>query len=174
MPTHWHFVVWPADDGELTAFLRRLTLTHSVRWHKHYGSTGSGHVYRNRFKAFPVAEDGHSTTSSATRCGPDSCPVRRTGPGPTCLAVCPATTSPHAGYARGLASSQPSRPAPRGTGLSVRASRQWEPRRGPIVKSKNAARGNCGKTPGIGPAKALAPGLPLPRGASSSASWEKS
>jgi putative transposase len=59
MPTHWHVVLWPAAEGELSAFLRWLTLTHSVRWHKHYHSTGSGHVYQNRFKAFAVAEDEH-------------------------------------------------------------------------------------------------------------------
>jgi putative transposase len=29
MPNHWHFVVWPAADGELTAFLRWLTHTHT-------------------------------------------------------------------------------------------------------------------------------------------------
>src|SRR5260370_28825688 len=34
-----------------------VTVTHSVRWHKHYHSTGSGHVYQNRFKAFAVADD---------------------------------------------------------------------------------------------------------------------
>ena len=59
MPTHWHFVLWPAGDQDLTACLRWLTLTHSVRWHTHYRSTGSGHVYQNRFKAFAVAEDEH-------------------------------------------------------------------------------------------------------------------
>jgi putative transposase len=62
MPTHWHVVLWPADDGQVSAFLRWLTLTHSVRWHKHYQSTGSGHVYQNRFKAFAVAEDAHLLT----------------------------------------------------------------------------------------------------------------
>lgn len=59
MPTHWHVVLWPAADGEVTAFLRWLTLTHAVRWHAHYHSTGAGHVYQNRFKAFPVAADEH-------------------------------------------------------------------------------------------------------------------
>jgi putative transposase len=62
MPTHWHVVLWPTADGQLTSFLRWLTLTHSVRWHKHYQSTGSGHVYQNRFKAFAVAEDEHLST----------------------------------------------------------------------------------------------------------------
>ena len=62
MPTHWHVVLWPAADGELSSFLRRLTLTHSVRWHRHYQTTGSGHVYQARFKAFAVAKDEHLLT----------------------------------------------------------------------------------------------------------------
>ncbi len=36
-----------------------LTLTHSVHWQAHYYNTGSGHVYQNRFKAFPVETDDH-------------------------------------------------------------------------------------------------------------------
>src|SRR5260370_29671092 len=91
MPTHWHLVLWPAADGELTSFLRWLTLTHSVRWHKHYHSTGSGHVYQNRFKAFAVAEDEHLLAvlryveRNPLRAGL----VRRGGGGaPSCLA-CP-------------------------------------------------------------------------------------
>src|SRR5947209_556299 len=62
MPTHWHLVLWPEHDGQLTKLLRWLTLTHSVRWQTHYHSTGSGHVYQNRFKAFPVEEDDHLYT----------------------------------------------------------------------------------------------------------------
>jgi REP element-mobilizing transposase RayT len=31
MPNHWHMVLWPRKDGEVTAFLRWLTLTHSQR-----------------------------------------------------------------------------------------------------------------------------------------------
>jgi len=62
MPTHWHVVLWPEAEGQLSSFLRWLTLTHSIRWHTHYHSTGSGHVYQNRFKAFAVAEDDHLLT----------------------------------------------------------------------------------------------------------------
>ena len=29
MPNHWHFVLWPQRDGQLTAFLRWLTHTHT-------------------------------------------------------------------------------------------------------------------------------------------------
>ena len=33
MPNHWHMVLWPKKDGEMTEFLRWLTLTHSQRLH---------------------------------------------------------------------------------------------------------------------------------------------
>ena len=57
MPNHWHMVLWPRRDGELTAFLRWLTLTHTMRWHAHYHTAGTGHVYQGRFKSFPIQED---------------------------------------------------------------------------------------------------------------------
>jgi REP element-mobilizing transposase RayT len=59
MPNHWHMVVWPEKDGELTDFLRWLTNTHSMRWHAHYHTGGTGHIYQNRFKSFPVQTDNH-------------------------------------------------------------------------------------------------------------------
>jgi putative transposase len=57
--THWHLVVWPREDGELSRFTGWLTLTHTQRWHAHRHSTGTGHVYQGRFKSFPVQEDEH-------------------------------------------------------------------------------------------------------------------
>jgi putative transposase len=62
MPNHWHFVLWPERDGQLTAFLRWLTHTHTQRWHAHYHSAGTGHVYQGRFRAFPIEEDEHLLT----------------------------------------------------------------------------------------------------------------
>ena len=62
MPNHWHFVLWPERDGELTAFLRWLTHTHTQRWHAHYHTAGTGHLYQGRFKSFPVQEDDHLLT----------------------------------------------------------------------------------------------------------------
>jgi hypothetical protein len=32
MPNHWHLVVWPERDGDLSEFMRWLTLTHTQRW----------------------------------------------------------------------------------------------------------------------------------------------
>lgn len=54
MPNHWHLVVWPRHDGDLSRFMNWLTLTHTQRWHQHRHSVGEGHVYQGRFKSFPV------------------------------------------------------------------------------------------------------------------------
>jgi putative transposase len=62
MPNHWHFVLWPAREGEMTAFLRWLTHTHTQRWHAHYHTAGTGHLYQGRFKSFPIQEDEHLYT----------------------------------------------------------------------------------------------------------------
>jgi putative transposase len=59
MPNHWHMVIWPRKDGELTQFVRWLTHTHVMRWHAHFGTSGTGHLYQGRFKSFPVQTDEH-------------------------------------------------------------------------------------------------------------------
>ena len=62
MPNHWHFVLWPEGDDDMTAFLRWLTHTHTQRWHAHYHTAGTGHLYQGRYRAFPVQEDDHCYT----------------------------------------------------------------------------------------------------------------
>jgi putative transposase len=62
MPNHWHLVVWPRQDGDLSRFIGWLTLTHTQRWHAHRHSIGTGHIYQGRFKSFPVQEDDHLLT----------------------------------------------------------------------------------------------------------------
>jgi len=62
LSSHWHLVVWPEEDGDLSRFVGWLTLTHTQRWHAHRHSTGSGHVYQGRFKSFPVQDDEHFLT----------------------------------------------------------------------------------------------------------------
>ena len=62
MPNHWHLVLWPFSDGDLSAFVQRVTLTHTQRWRAHHGNVGAGHLYQGRFKSFPVEQDEHFLT----------------------------------------------------------------------------------------------------------------
>jgi len=62
MPSHWHFVVWPQKDGQLTNFFRWLTQTHAIRWRTSHNTVGYGHLYQDRFKSFPVQRDEHLLT----------------------------------------------------------------------------------------------------------------
>jgi putative transposase len=62
MRTHWHFVLWPRKEGEVTAFMRWLTHTHAMRWHVAHGTVGRGPLYQGRFKAFAIQEDEHFLT----------------------------------------------------------------------------------------------------------------
>lgn len=63
MPTHWHFVVWPKRDDQVTAFFRWLAHTHAMRWRASHRTVGYGPLYQGRFKAFPVQPDGPSLRS---------------------------------------------------------------------------------------------------------------
>ncbi|MCE5277103.1 MAG: transposase, partial [Planctomycetaceae bacterium] len=56
MPNHWHLVLWPREDGDLSAFIRWLTLTHTQRVHARHGTAGSGHIYQGRFKSFLIEQ----------------------------------------------------------------------------------------------------------------------
>jgi putative transposase len=57
MPNHFHLVLWPRGDGDLSRWMQWLLTSHVRRYHRHYG--GSGHVWQGRFKAFPVQKDRH-------------------------------------------------------------------------------------------------------------------
>jgi len=62
MPNHWHLVVWPRKDGDLSQFMGWLTMTHTQRWHAFHNSVGTGHLYQGRFKSFLVQADDHFLT----------------------------------------------------------------------------------------------------------------
>lgn len=62
MPNHWHLVVWPQTDGQLSTWAQWLTVTHVRRWHGHHHTGGTGPIYQGRFKSFPVQEDDHYYT----------------------------------------------------------------------------------------------------------------
>jgi putative transposase len=59
MPNHFHLVLWPRRDGDLSQFMQWLAMTHTQRWHAHRHSVGRGHLYQSRFKSFPIQRDEH-------------------------------------------------------------------------------------------------------------------
>ena len=62
MPNHWHLVLRPTANGELSRFIRWVTLTHTQRWHAHRHTVGGGHVYQGRYKSFLVESEGYLAT----------------------------------------------------------------------------------------------------------------
>lgn len=60
MPNHFHLVVRPYADGDLSRWMQWLMTTHVRRYRRHYGSVG--HVWQGRFKAFPCQDDSHLLT----------------------------------------------------------------------------------------------------------------
>ena len=60
IPNHFHLVLWPHRDGDLSRWMQWLLTSHVRRYHRHYH--GSGHVWQGRFKAFPIQQDEHLWT----------------------------------------------------------------------------------------------------------------
>src|SRR5262245_10919646 len=72
LPNHFHLVVQPTADGDVSRWMHWLQNTHVRRYHQHYTS---GHVWQGRFKSFPIQEDEHLLTvlryveRNPVRCG---------------------------------------------------------------------------------------------------------
>lgn len=62
MPNHWHLVLQPRADGDLSDFLKRLTVTHTQRHRVKTRTVGEGPVYQGRYKSFLIQEDQHLLT----------------------------------------------------------------------------------------------------------------
>jgi putative transposase len=60
MTNHFHLVLHPYKDGDLSRWMQWLMTSHVRRYHRHYKS--SGHVWQGRFKAFPIQQDDHLFT----------------------------------------------------------------------------------------------------------------
>ena len=60
MTNHFHLVLWPHGDGDLSRWMQWLMTAHVRRYHLHYKR--SGHVWQGRFKAFPIQDDEHYLT----------------------------------------------------------------------------------------------------------------
>lgn len=60
MPNHFHLVIWPHNDGDMSRWMQWLLTSHVRRYHRLRGS--SGRVWQGRFKAFPIQQDPHLLT----------------------------------------------------------------------------------------------------------------
>ena len=60
MPNHFHLVIWPHNDGDMSRWMQWLLTSHVRRYHRLRGS--SGRVWQGRFKAFPIQQDLHLLT----------------------------------------------------------------------------------------------------------------
>lgn len=60
MPNHFHLVLWPYEDGDLSRWMQWLLTTHVRRYHRINNS--DGRVWQGRFKAFPIEQDAHLLT----------------------------------------------------------------------------------------------------------------
>lgn len=59
MPNHWHFVLHPERDGDLSRFMSWLTNTHTRRWHVVKETVGQGHLYQGRYKSFLCEQEDY-------------------------------------------------------------------------------------------------------------------
>ena len=59
MPNHWHLILYPKNDGDLGAFMHRLSNSHTRKVHARTDTNGSGHLYQGRYKSFLVDSDNY-------------------------------------------------------------------------------------------------------------------
>jgi putative transposase len=60
MPNHFHLVLWPNNDGDLSSWMDWLLSTHARRYRRFHD--GWGHIWGERFKSFPVQGEDHLMT----------------------------------------------------------------------------------------------------------------
>ena len=57
MPNHFHLMLRPRGDGDISTWMQWLMTSHVRRYHAHHHS--SGHIWQGRFKSFIVQTDEH-------------------------------------------------------------------------------------------------------------------
>ena len=60
LPKHWHLVLIPRKDGDLSRLMAWLMTTHSARWHTKPRRSGTGGLYERRFRSFPTMRVGRN------------------------------------------------------------------------------------------------------------------
>jgi putative transposase len=63
MKTHFHFLLWPRRDEDVPRFMKWLTSTHAMRFHRCRGSKGTGAVYQSRYVSKPIGDARHFFTA---------------------------------------------------------------------------------------------------------------
>ena len=59
MVNHWHLLLWPHEDGDVSRFLHWLTGTHAGRYRRRTKTVSEGAVYQSRFRAIGVSDSLH-------------------------------------------------------------------------------------------------------------------
>jgi putative transposase len=62
MPNHWHLVLWPQEDKDLSKFMHLLTNRHTRNVHVRTKTIGHGPLYQGRYKSFIVDSDNYLKT----------------------------------------------------------------------------------------------------------------
>lgn len=62
MPNHWHLLLHPRNDKDLSKALHWLTVSHVRRHHARHDTVGSGHLYQGTYKSSLIQEDKHLLT----------------------------------------------------------------------------------------------------------------
>ena len=62
MPNHWHLILYPKKDNDLSKFMSWVTNTHTRRWHVLKKTIGQGHLYQGRYKSFICQNDNYFLT----------------------------------------------------------------------------------------------------------------
>ena len=59
MPNHWHLVLFPCKDRDMSEFMRWVTTTHVRQRRTKTSTVGLGHLYQGAYKSFPIEADKH-------------------------------------------------------------------------------------------------------------------
>lgn len=62
MPNHWHLLLYPRNDKDLSKALHWLTVSHVRRHHTRRNTVGNGHIYQGTYKSFLIQKDKHLLT----------------------------------------------------------------------------------------------------------------
>ncbi len=62
MPNHWHLMLYPRNDKDLSKAMHWLTTTHVRRHHARMDTVGHGHIYQGTYKSSLIQKDKHLLT----------------------------------------------------------------------------------------------------------------